>query len=138
MILKLIAAVCLLAPPSAALAGPSLPEGGCSILAAGVLVKDADIMVSKKPDHVHVLVDLFPYHDAMKTAGPKDLDKLAFNAASGCAALKYPDAKSIKVDLAEFSERDSYGAPVWSSVKVLGKYQFAKKKGAWKPVNTKE
>jgi hypothetical protein len=139
MVTKPLALACLLALPLALPAdAPAPAQAGCSIQSMGALIKDADIMVSKKPDHVHVLVDLFPYHEALKAAGPADLRKLALKAATGCAASKYPDARDIKVDLAEFSERDSYGAPVWSSVKVLGKFEFAKKKGAWTPVKVKE
>jgi hypothetical protein len=138
MSVKTMVFLALLALPLSVRAdAPPPPDAGCALKAMGAEIQAADVMVSKKPDHVHVLIDLFPYHDAFKAAGPADLKKLALSAAKGCAATKYPEAVSVKVDLAEFSERDSYGAPVWSSIKVLGKFEFTKKKGAWKPVQPK-
>jgi hypothetical protein len=108
----------------------SQPVTGCPLKAQGVTVKAEDVMVTPKQGYVHVLIDLFPYHDRLKSMDDKGWQALALSAARDCAALKHPGNK-VKVDVVEFKERDTYGAPVWSSVKVLGKYSFAKQ-GTWR------
>ena len=89
-------------------------------------VKAADCLFTPKPAYVHVILDLFPYREALKASG-LGLTQVAQALADGPVAAKHPKAKAVKVALVEYPERDDYGAPRWDKVVVLGKFEGPKK-----------
>jgi hypothetical protein len=126
-----IAVVAFLILPLDSAAEPNVAALGCPIRALHVEINAGDVLFTQKPDYVHVLVDVYPYRDVLNTTDRAGMSELALDVVKSCTASKYPSAKLVKLDLVEFLERDSYGAPVWSSVQVLGKFGFARTKGAW-------
>jgi len=127
-------ALALLGQPAAAPAeGLSAPVSGdvsaTATVAVGPLtLKAGDLRATEKPGYVHLMVDLFPYRDAIKAAGDKAKPEvLAKDLVKKFLLPKYPQAAKFKVVLAEFPERDEYDAPRWDKIQVLGRYNVTLK-----------
>lgn len=89
-----------------------------------------DVIITPKAGYAHLLWDLFPYHDAVAAAAKaKSQPEADFRAlvvkglAQALVPAKAPKVKLVKADVVEFTERDEYGAPRWSSVKKVQKLQ---------------
>jgi hypothetical protein len=95
----------------------------------GLEIQESNLIFTEKPDHIHVIVDAFPYRDAIKALG-KAFSWLEFSKALAKDTLlrRYPKAQRAAIDVVEYPERDDYGAPRWDSVVRLGSFD-AKRSG---------
>lgn len=106
------------------------PNHGCSVsvTAGPLMVKQCDFSFAKQGDHVMLLWDVTPYKDELKGKEGNALLQAARGLVQGPAMAKYPKIKHFKVTVAEVPERDNYGLPQWSSLKVTDKFIFVVKK----------
>jgi hypothetical protein len=90
-----------------------------------------DVIVTPKKDYAHFLWDSFPYKAAITAAAKgQNQDEQAYREkvlkllANAVVALHAPKLRHIKADVVEFTERNEYGAPLWSSVKKIQHLEF--------------
>jgi hypothetical protein len=108
------------------------PNWGCDATqAAGpLLLKQCDYSFAKQGDKVLILWDVTPYREQLKGKDADATAKVAAALVQGPALAKYPKVKEFKVAVAEVPERDNYGLPNWSSLKIVERFVFkADKKG---------
>jgi hypothetical protein len=90
----------------------------------GLEIQESNLIFTEKPDHIHVIVDAFPYRDAIKARG-KAFSWLEFakSLAKDTLLRRYPKAQRAVIDVVEYPQRDDYGAPRWDSVVRLGAFE---------------
>lgn len=103
-----------------------------TVRVAGLDVPLDQILVTPKPDYVHIIWDSYAEHDAIKQAGKAfRMTAAALALARTLGRTAEPKATLFKVDVAEFPVRDDYGAPRWDKVVFLGRYVVSWKGGHW-------
>lgn len=125
----------LCAAPLAA-AGPAGSDVGGAVTGtarvAGLDVPLDQVLVTPKPDHAHIIWDAFAERDAIRRAGKSfSLARAALDLAKGPGRAAAPKTSVFKVDIAEFPERDDYGAPRWDRMDFLGRYEVVRARGKW-------
>jgi len=103
-----------------------------TVKVVGLYIPRNQILVTRKPDHVHILWDAFAERAAIKKAGKAftlEAAALALVKTMGLAAA--PNATLFKVDVAEFPVRDDYGAPRWDDISFLGYYTVTRSGKKW-------
>ncbi|HXB96976.1 MAG TPA: hypothetical protein VNZ54_02930 [bacterium] len=122
------------------LAGPALRASDKGVggfvtgtaMVAGMEIPMIQILVTPKPDYVHIIWDAFPQHDDIKAAGKAfTLEGAAMDLAKGPGLAAVPGATEFKVDVAEFPVRDEYDAPRWSDLRFLGRFVLTRHGKRW-------
>jgi hypothetical protein len=125
----------LLCLAGSALRADEMPLGGDvtgTAQVAGLTVPLDEILITPKPDYVHIIWDSFADRAAIKDAGKSfSLNAAALALARGLGLAAGPKATLFKVDVAEFPVRDDYGAPRWDKVEFLGRYVVTRKGEKW-------
>jgi hypothetical protein len=107
----------------------ALPEGkkaGVKYATTLFEVLGDNLMMKQKKGYVYVLFDAFPYRDRLSGV---DLSRLAEVLLNEIVLKSYAKAEKIKLDVVEYSEKDSYGVPRFDTVKILGKFEAVLKNG---------
>ena len=128
----LVLALCLAG--SAARAGGVEVGGDLSgtVQVGGLAVERSRILVTPKPGYVHLIWDAYADRAAIQAAGRAfHLQAAAVDLARTLGLQADPQATAFKVDVAEFPERDDYGAPRWDKLKFLGRFEIALKGKKW-------
>lgn len=100
------------------LAGSNAVTG--TVQLAGLSVGRQYISVAAAKGYTRILVDLFPYQAERKKLGAAFSYKaVAEDLVKGPALASQPKLKAFKVDIVEYSQRDDYALPVFSSLKAL-------------------
>jgi hypothetical protein len=96
-----------------------------TVEAGSLSIKAADVSLTLRPTYVHMLFDAFPYRDDLQVDShkPKPLEPVVEALVQGFVLARLPGTKLVKVDVVEFTDRDSYGAPNWDVVKRLGRFE---------------
>jgi hypothetical protein len=90
------------------------------------------ILVTQKPNYVHILWDAFPERAAIQAAGKSfSLKKAVLDLVLGPGLAAVPSSKTMKIDVTEFPERDDYGAPRWDKIQFLGRFEAKLVSGKW-------
>lgn len=85
---------------------------------AGLRIERANISVTVDPSRARILADIFPNQKERLALGDKfDPQALALALVQGPGKAKDPKLKAFRVDIVEYSQRDDYGLPVFSSMK---------------------
>lgn len=104
-----------------ALSGPGLAAEAPYAL-DGLSLPAAHVQVTMKPGYAYAMADLFPLREQLK-GDPARLSRVAQALADGPVLERFPKATAVKLALVELPEKDDYGSPLWSSVKVLARFQ---------------
>lgn len=101
-----------------------------SVEAAGLQIQRADFIVSDKGSYLHLLWDAFPVKKALaeeakaKGLAPGALRRNVVKGLLESVSGSYSKALKAKVDVVEFTQRDEYGLPRWSSVHKLAHFEI--------------
>lgn len=109
-------------------AAPAAVSG--TVQVAGLDLSRDLIAVTAEKGFTRILVDLYPVRKQREAQGAK-FDPKAFAAAlvKGPVLQAQPGLKAFRIHLVEYTERDDYALPVFSSMKVLWEGKGEMKKG---------
>lgn len=112
----LLGALLLLAPGPAH-ADPVTP----TVQVAGITISASCYIFTPGKGYVHLLLDTFALRGQLGDAAKRKA--LALGLLNEKLDPKFSAIKKAKVDVVEFTERDSYGAPDWGSLVKLEHYE---------------
>jgi hypothetical protein len=99
---------------------------------AGLTVPLDQILATPKTGYVYIVWDSLAERAAIKRAGKAfSLAAAALDLAKTVGVLAGPAAGLFKVDVAEFPERDDYGAPRWDKMGFLSRFVVTRPHGHW-------
>jgi hypothetical protein len=106
---------------AAALRADGAPQGlTATVELAGLQVSQQYLSVKPADGYVRIMIDLFPYRAQRTALGDKfSFKALAEALVKGPALASQPKMRAFKVDIAEYTQRDDYALPVFSSYKPL-------------------
>jgi hypothetical protein len=102
-------------------------SASCSatVQAKDLSIRVCDFAFSKHDsEHVTLLWDSAPLQAQSLHLAPEAISFCAAAILRAEGLKRFPKAKSFKVVVAEVQDRDSYGLPQWSSMKIVKKIQF--------------
>jgi hypothetical protein len=96
----------------------------------GLNISTADFILKKKKGYVYVLLDVMPYAKPIeervhKTKQPVEAVRrgLLLALVEKLLPEKFPSLRAYQADVVEFTERDEYGLPAWSSIRRLDHFR---------------
>lgn len=101
-----------------------------TVQAEGLSLSARDLVFTDKKSYLHMLWDAFPSKAAIEAAASaRGLAVPELRKKMAAALLEQKGqgrskAKTAKVDVVEFPERDVYGDPVWASVVKLDRFEL--------------
>jgi hypothetical protein len=128
--MKRLCLLCLLVLTAPALAAESPLGISETVQAEGLSLSARDLVFTDKKSYLHLLWDTFPSKAAIEaTAASRGLPASELRKKMAVALLEQKGqgrskAKTAKVDVVEFPERDVYGDPVWGSVVKLDRFEL--------------
>lgn len=99
-----------------------------TVQAQGLTVSAQDLLLTPKAAYTHVLWDVFPARTRLDAAAEgRDREGFYRDFVQALARGPYQarlGGRRLRVDVVEIPLRDEYGAPQWSSVKKLARFEL--------------
>ena len=101
-----------------------------TVQVAGVSILQDDFVLTAGKGYVHILLDTYRSRSVLDSAEKRRA--LALGILNEQLGARFAKMKKAKIDVVQFTERNNYGAPDWSSLIKQERYEGSKdKKGAW-------